>query len=135
MAANPKAAKPKRSQAPGVFDNSVRAFLYLCLFFYSGILLTAIYYHGWLSIPELIAGIVSILIAEGALSYLWVKQDRQLREMLLAVNETNNALNQTMKTIDEINHDLLAELKKRRESLTETGNTSWQPLEEAKDTS
>jgi len=135
MAASPKAPKTKRSQAPGVFDNSVRAFLYLCLFFYSGILLTAIYYHGWLSIPELIAGIVSILIAEGALSYLWVKQDRQLREMLLAVNETNNALNQTMKTIDEINHDLLAELKKRRESLPEAGSAPWQPLEEAKDTS
>jgi hypothetical protein len=116
MTANQKASKPKRSKLPSVFDNVVRFFLYLCLFFYSGILLTAIYYHGWLDVPELIAGIGSILLAEGSLSYLWVKRDTQMRETLLAMNESNKALNETMKTIDEINHTLLAELKKRRET-------------------
>lgn len=116
---NPE-AKRKQQQAPRAVDSVARAFLYLCLFFYAGILLGVLYYRGWLDVPELIGAMVSILLAEWLLSYLWVKRDKQIRDMLLALNDTNKALNETMKTVEEINTELLAEIKKRRESGTGT---------------
>jgi hypothetical protein len=114
MTTDQKSWREKHPIGYRAIDILVHLFLYGYLILVAVTILAGLYYIHQISIPEATAGIVSIVVGEGLLTYILRKRDKRMTDTLVSLQKTNEALIKTLQTLDQTNREILAELKRRR---------------------